>query len=208
MVEKGMGDQGMVDKGARLFYLVAAGAVVAMLGTAAHAAEQDTHRRHADSHQHGHADLAVAIEDGRLIIELESPAANLVGFEHAARSPEDKEAVRTAERTLREDTARLFSLDKGAQCVAEETALDHALTDSHGNNHHQHADHGSEAGHSDFRVAWSFACSDLARLERIEVNLFAAFPALDHLDVTVVGLDRQDYFELNAGQNVIDLTRN
>ena len=71
---------------------------------AAHAAhdEHEHHDEHASlaAHEHGAAQLNVALEGQRLELALESPAMNLVGFEHAAVSTSDKAAVARWTRTL------------------------------------------------------------------------------------------------------------
>ena len=64
---------------------------------AAHAAhdEHEHHDEHASlaAHEHGAAQLNVALEGQRLELALESPAMNLVGFEHAAVSSSDNAAT-------------------------------------------------------------------------------------------------------------------
>ena len=50
------------------------------------------HEEHAslDAHEHGVASLNVALDGQTLEIQLQSPAMNLVGFEHEAKSEADK----------------------------------------------------------------------------------------------------------------------
>ena len=50
-----------------------------------------------DSHQHGLAELRLLLEEQRIEIEFESPAFNLVGFEHKTSNPEEKSLVRNVE---------------------------------------------------------------------------------------------------------------
>ena len=50
------------------------------------------HRQH-DSHVHGIASMNLALEGDEVHIELDSPAANIVGFEHAPSSKADHAAV-------------------------------------------------------------------------------------------------------------------
>lgn len=65
------------------------------------------------AHEHGVAHLNVAIEGDNLYIELISPAANIVGFEHHPRTEKQKTAVREAVKKL-ESVEKLFALSSGA----------------------------------------------------------------------------------------------
>lgn len=51
-------------------------------------------------HEHGVAQLNVALDGKTLELELDSPAMNLVGFEHAASTDADKAAVAKARAQL------------------------------------------------------------------------------------------------------------
>ena len=47
--------------------------------------------RHHDAHVHGIGKLNVAFDGNNLIIELTSPAVNIVGFEHQAQNQKEEE---------------------------------------------------------------------------------------------------------------------
>ena len=57
---------------------------------------QAEEKRHHEAHEHGVANLNVAVEGNNIYIEFSSPAANIVGFEHHPRTHEQKDAVRDA----------------------------------------------------------------------------------------------------------------
>lgn len=52
------------------------------------------------AHVHGEAHLSIAAAEGELYIEFESPAANMVGFEHPPQSQKEKLALEAAARKL------------------------------------------------------------------------------------------------------------
>ena len=54
----------------------------------------DTKHREAGAHAHGHGKVNIAIEGQRLSIELEAPGADIVGFEHEAKTAAEKAAVK------------------------------------------------------------------------------------------------------------------
>jgi len=67
-------------------------------------------------HEHGTATLDVVLDGNRLLLELEGPLDNLVGFEHAPRSDIERSALRTMESSLRA-TERLLAPSAAAECV-------------------------------------------------------------------------------------------
>ena len=74
---------------------------------AAQAANHEHNHAHAHEehgslgkHEHGVASLNVALDGQTLEIQLQSPAMNLVGFEHEAKSDADKAKVTAARQHL------------------------------------------------------------------------------------------------------------
>ena len=64
--------------------------LLAVATFAAHA-NHDEHESHSHgAHEHGHGHLNLVVDGDQLMIELQAPAADLVGFEHAAKSDEEK----------------------------------------------------------------------------------------------------------------------
>ena len=51
-------------------------------------------------HVHGHGTLNIAIEDKRVSMELEVPGMDIVGFEHAPSTDDQKAAVEKAKARL------------------------------------------------------------------------------------------------------------
>ena len=95
--------------------LTAAGAM--LIGSQALAAEREL-----DAHQHGHGYLNIAIEGSTLWIELETPGADIVGFEHPARSDDDKTAIEDAKGRL-SDPIGLFGIPAEASCTLVEVSV-------------------------------------------------------------------------------------
>lgn len=130
------------------------------------------------AHEHGLADFRVALEGPTLLVEFDSPLANLVGFEHAARSDTEKAAMADLEKTLR-TPERLFALPAAAGCVLKDVELELPGADDHDHHGHKHDhdhthDHGDD--HADAYAAWEFACK--LPPESVEVTVLEAFPAI------------------------------
>jgi hypothetical protein len=143
--------------------------------TEAHEHEAEGHEEHG-AHEHGAATLSIAAGAEGLEIMLESPAANIVGFEHAASTDEDKQKLADAKARL-EAGADLFSINPEAECTFKSAEVVSALL-GNAETAKEDADHDHKEGetHSDMDVAWTFACTKPAELKEVTTKLFAAFP--------------------------------
>lgn len=141
-----------------------------------HEHEAEGHEQHG-AHEHGAATLSLAVGDEGMEIMLESPAANIVGFEHAASTDEDKQKLADAKAKL-EAGADLFSINPEAECEFKEAEVISALLGNAEEAKKAHAEHEHEEGetHNDMDVTWSFACAKPAELKEVTTKLFAAFP--------------------------------
>ena len=115
--------------------------------------------RQLDSHEHGVGELNIALEGSTVAMELHAPGADIVGFEHAAESAEDRAAIDAAVATLARPL-ELFVLPEGAACsVVEaraklESEEEHEAHDDHDEDHdHDHGDdhddHADKHDHDD-----------------------------------------------------------
>lgn len=91
------------------------------------------------AHEHGAASLNIALQDNLVVVELESPWNNLIGFEHAPSTDEQHAMVDDA-MALLNDPASLFSF-VGTDCTPTETFIESSLEASE---HDEHDDHDDE----------------------------------------------------------------
>lgn len=152
------------------------------------AAHEQGHREHG-VHQHGVGELNVAVEGSAVHVELITPAANIVGFEHAPRDAEEEAALRTAIDTLRAGDA-LFALSPQAGCEWVETDVQ------------QHHD---DELHSEFHLTYQFSCRNPSALKHIDVNLFSLFPATERLITQVISPSSQSALQLTPTAKRIEL---
>ena len=119
--------------------------------------------RQLDAHEHGVGQLDIAFDGEQIAMELHAPGADIVGFEYAAESAEDRAKVDAAVATLAQPLA-LFSLPAAAGCSVvqasasletEEAHEDHAEHGEEDHDHDAHADekHGDEAHDHDAHAA-------------------------------------------------------
>lgn len=166
-------------------------------------------QRQHDAHEHGRAQLNLAVDAGTLVIELTAAAADLVGFEHPARTPEQQAAIRSTLATL-EHPAALYAIPAAAGCVLTSARSGTGLPGGGSEAGHEHPgdsdhDHAGESGqhhesesHADFNAEYVYACTDPGRLEYLDVRLFDRFPAIRHLAVQYVTARGQGALELAA----------
>ncbi len=126
-------------------YILSAGILAfAIMLTAVSSRTQAGEKRHHDAHVHGVAHLNAAVEGTRLHLEFSSPAANIVGFEHEPRTPEQKDGVRNAIEKL-EDGSKLFIPSSEAQCRLSKSSVKTDI--EHDAGHDEDADHEKEHEH-------------------------------------------------------------
>jgi len=164
---------------------------------------EDRGQRSHDAHEHGVGELNIAIEGNSLHIELESPAMNLVGFEHQPRDKQQLAAVKQAVAQLKEGD-KLFVTTAKARCSLQESEVETALLHQEEDDHDEKGKEHEEA-HADFEATYRFECLKPAALDSITVQLFSLFPATEELEVQLLGENRQTALELTATNSRIEL---
>jgi hypothetical protein len=174
----------------------------------AHAAQEHDHdhdHEHGSlgAHEHGVGRLNAALEGQTLELELESPAMNLVGFEHAATTDADKAKV-AAVRAQLEKPLALFNLPKAAGCVVASQALESPLFGDKPEADDDH-DHDDEAkgehphDHSEIHAHYQFTCSTPGALKTLDLaNVFNTFPATQKIQVQLISPSGQQGVEVTA----------
>jgi hypothetical protein len=155
----------------------------------------DDHAEHGslDAHEHGAARLNVVLDGQALELELESPAMNLVGFEHAAESDADKAKVAAARSQL-QDPQALFGLSAG-DCSLSEAELESALFED--DEHEEHHDHDEGSEHSEIHAHYQLDCKKPGELKQLNLSeLFKRFPATEKIQVQLIGPNGQQGVEL------------
>ncbi|WP_409278569.1 DUF2796 domain-containing protein [Pseudomonas defluvii] len=176
--------------------------------TAAHAEKHHDHAHGSlDAHEHGVAHLNVVLDDKTLELELESPAMNLVGFEHAANSAADKAKVAAVRKQL-EQPLTLFGLASAAQCTETDEALESPLfgdtpSDDDASDDH-HAAHEHEHEHSEIHAHYQLTCEQPGKLADLDLSpLFKAFPATQKITVQLIGPNGQKGLEATPNKATV-----
>jgi len=197
---------------------LAAGAALAALLVALPALAQE--RRQLDAHVHGESRLAIAIEGETVSMELEAPGNDIVGFEHAPGSDEERARVEEAKAGLADPLA-LFAPPEAAGCTVTKAEVEHVLGEEEaeeakagsaehaheGEAAHAHEGEAEEGGHSEFRAAYTLACTDAAALAALDFRFFERFPNAEAVEVQVVSERGQASYEVERESPRLDLSR-
>jgi hypothetical protein len=204
--------------------LVTALAALAICSAASAARAEEEHRE-LGAHEHGHGTLNIAVEDKHVSMELEVPGMDVVGFEHEARTTEQKSAVEKAKAELSKPLA-LFKLPAPANCSVKEAKVEIETEHEEGEDHDAHAkeekaeaqvcedhdkaehageEHEDEEGHNAFHVTYALDCEKPANLTSLTFDYFKTFTGAQKLTVNVVTAKAQNKYEVSRDKPELDL---
>lgn len=131
------------------------------------------------AHVHGIGGLDIVIEGTRVEMELELSGRDVVGFEHAPSTQEQKNAVQEAALKLK-DLARLFRFPEDAGCAAaaDVSVESELLNDGDGPGHH--------GDHAAFHARYILDCASPKALDGVDLLIFETFPAAQAIKVRAI----------------------
>jgi len=130
-------------------------------------------------HEHGSATVDIAVQDATLDIALHSPAINVVGFEHAPRSADEKSALAQANRVFT-SPKELFSMPAAAACASVSVTLMPITYE------HDGGDDKPNSPHADYDVSYRFHCAHPDKLGWIDVKFFEQLKGMRKIVANVV----------------------
>ena len=170
------------------------------------------------AHEHGVADLELALFDGQVDVQLRVPAGDAYGFERAPRDAAEQAQVAAIHQRL---TAadRWITRSDGSSCMLEDTRIDapakpaaaaapdpvhahdHAHHDDHAPAHDTHTAGAPTAGeaHLDLTLSARLQCGT-APLTGLRVDVFAVLPELQRVRYQSVWDSGQGAGELRPTQ--------
>ncbi|VVO43874.1 DUF2796 domain-containing protein [Pseudomonas fluorescens] len=171
----------------------------------AHAHDDHDHEHGSlGAHEHGVGRLNAVLDGQALELELDSPAMNLVGFEHLATTPADKAKVAAARKQL-ENPVALFNLPKAAGCVVSTQELNSPLFGDKPEADHDDDDDAKDGAHehphdhSEIHTHYQFTCATPTALSTLDLTqVFKTFPATQKIQVQLIGPSGQQGVEATA----------
>lgn len=145
--------------------------------------------RHAGSHEHGKGTLNIAIEGKLILMELEAPGADIVGFEHPAKSAADRNAIKNA-KTILSNADRIVTLPGSAGCDLERANVDLLR---------EELSSGEAEDHTEFFATYQFGCADPDKFSELVLPYFGAFPNAQELSIQLI--TRKGSARYDVGRN-------
>jgi hypothetical protein len=153
------------------------------------------------AHQHGIASMGVAVERNRVVVTIDSPLDNLLGFERAPRTDEEKQRAAALVAALKAGET-LLRIDPAAGCKLQTVEIDAPVI---GQGRPEAT--AASSGHADLEADYEFACDDGSKAGFIEITLFDAFKRLQRLQVQVAGTKGQTQAVLKRPASRIAIAR-
>ena len=162
--------------------------------------------RQLESHEHGKASMNVVLEGETLEIEIKTPAANIIGFEHAPETDQQRQTLGDAVARLKMPE-NFIVLPEDAACQLAVADVHSSLLggdDDHDADHHDEDQH-DEEHHSDFELSYQFHCQTPDVLHGFSLDLFQSYPLMKQLEVQSISPAGQNYQALNADNRWVNL---
>jgi len=158
-------------------------------------------------HQHGHAQLQIALEDNSIDLILTSPAHNLLGFEHQPRTQQQEQTLENARQWL---TTQALATPNGGNCTVKSASMDFSAkaADQVLHDHDHDHDHGHEKSHNEandehanIEVSQVLDCAGADLSGGFTTPLIGQFPEIQNLSVEWVTNSGQGSAKLSAPNN-------
>src|SRR5690606_33664930 len=175
-------------------------ALLAAFTVSIQAHDHGHHGSNAPSHQHGVAQLHLAIEQDQLPLELQVRPADLQSSAHAPSAAQQHAALAAVQETLRQPE-RLFRLPARARCELQASELYSSLFAPAD----PAIEHGRHGEHADISARYQFRCAAMSRLQQLEILVFDLFPDSQRLVLQAITPKGQTGAELIAKRNLVDL---
>ena len=130
------------------------------------------------AHEHGVGRLDLAVDGAHVALELTLAAQDVVGFEHEAKSSDEKAKAAQA-KSLLEDPAKLFGYPAAAGCTASVDDVSNSIEESED----EEAGERESGEHAEYLASYVLRCKDISKLSSVTVKLFTAFPSLTAVKV-------------------------
>lgn len=151
-----------------------------------------THAKTQKAHDHGAAEINIAVEGSKADIELHTPAMGIVGFEYMAKSAADKKKQADALAKVKASIGQIVVFDPSLGCKI--SAKDVQVVQ-------EEEDHAEVDG--DFQAV----CAKPLAGAKVTFGLTKAFPALTSVKVQAVGTSGSTGAEIKNDRGTITLPR-
>jgi hypothetical protein len=157
------------------------------------------------AHEHGSAKVSIAFETAKGapkgVIEFESPAESVVGFEYEAKTPADKAKVTAALNTLKARFGEMVILPPAAACkLTAKSAKMEA-------EHHDATQTGKQEQHSEVHAEFDVACAKPLNGLEIRFGFTKVFPKIHDVDVALLVGEQQSSADVENDKGVLKIAK-
>lgn len=166
-----------------------------------------------DKHVHGESELTIAFENQELAIELLSPAINIVGFEHKAKTDEEIAAISKA-MVLLSHHNEMFTFSNGdcelINYFVDVSSVSNPIAEERNHTTSKHAEHSHKTNneqirnHSEVIAHYAFRCKKASTPPDITVKVFELFTGINHITAIWLTQTQQGSVILNPSNNIIN----
>lgn len=162
-------------------------------------------RQH-EAHVHGHVEFNIAQDEKELLIDINAPSMDVIGFERMPKTMEEKTLFENAMQKLK-DPLTLITLSKEADCQLTLSTISHtANEDEHDHKKTEQAhDDDKHDQHHEFNAEYHFECSHIEALNSIKTQWFEQFPNTKIIRANMLTNTVQTSAELAKNKNEIKL---
>jgi hypothetical protein len=168
----------------------------------------------AQAHEHGVAEVGIALEGAGAQIEFTAPGSAIMSFEHEPKTAADKKKMSDAFGKFKANAGSMFAFDPQLNCAVKTLQIGIAEEHDHsaGGADHEHssgqkAADGHDHDHADVRAIIDVKCKSPLKGSTLRFAVKNIFPEISTLRVQVVGNDFQTGAELKGSRNSIRLAR-
>jgi hypothetical protein len=155
--------------------------------------------RQLNAHEHGSASLNWVLENQHLQLMLDSPAVNVLGFEHAPQDGVEKQTLENVIETLNQpDKVVVIS---GGDCQFKSSVITNLFEDDSETEHHDGFKH--EVEHSDLNAEYTYTCYKPSKIKYIDVRLFNTFSGFEKIESQWITDTSQGAITLRADSHII-----
>lgn len=154
------------------------------------------------AHEHGSAKVNIAFETAtgapKGVIEFESPADSIVGFEYEAKSAADKAKVTAALRVLKARFGEMVILPPASGCK---------LTNKSAKVEAEHHDAKSKEQHSEVHAEFDVTCAKPLSGGEIRFGFTKVFPKVHDVDVALLVGEQQSKADVENDKGVLKIAK-
>lgn len=154
------------------------------------------------AHEHGAAQVSIAVQGKDAELTAEIPGADIFGFEHPPRTAQEKQTVANTLQKLRQHPEEMF-LVSDASCHAVDANVKAAQEE--GLNEKAAPSAKDVEAHADVDATYRFSCKSALAGQTLRLGLLKQFPRIKAVKVQVISDAKQTQVVVKSAQDIIKL---